>query len=658
MPVSFLRATLAESNRALIDRGKSTSSTRASFELGLARYTRAMTTTSEIVPDRYEGEALLAFGTDVRAQFQRVATIDDLFTRQALERCESPAVVSGGRIVTYAELERDSNRVANYLQACGIEPGATVGIGLERCVDLPALLLGVLKAGAAYVPLDPSYPHDRLSLMIEDAAISLVLTDERCTRFPVTRAVSVDAVEALSARSECRPAILHGPTSLAYVMYTSGSTGRPKGVAINHRGVLRLVRDTDYVAVQTSDTFLQFAPLAFDASTFEIWAPLLNGAQLVVPKPGLHAIDELAQTMDRFGVTTMFLTTALFQRFVDEPSARPQSLRHLLTGGEVASPSHMARFLQSFPDCRLSAVYGPTENTTFSTWCDLPTVESIGSVVPIGKAIANSTAYVLDRELCPVPAGVVGELCVGGDGVADGYLNLPELTSKRFIPDPFSNDRSARLYRTGDRARLRADGLLEFIGREDDQVKVRGYRIELGEVESVLQSHPLVHDAAVIVAERDGEKEIVAHAVLLPGAAVDERSLRAHLACTLPGYMLPQRIVVRAELPLSSNGKVDRHALAQHRSSQAPGRNAAPQLVHEARPVLERTIAALWREVLGCEPALDDNFFDAGGDSLRLLTVHVRLRERIGADVNVTDLFEHSTIRKLAAFLEPSHVCS
>jgi amino acid adenylation domain-containing protein len=614
-----------------------------------------MMTTTESASIRDEGGAGLALGTGVRTQFERESTIDELFTLQALELRHAPAVVGAERSVTYAELDRDSNRVANYLRSRGIEPGATVGVALERSVDLPTLLLGILKAGAAYVPLDPSYPRDRLLWMIEDAAVSFILADERCARFPLTGAVSADVAEALSATSDRRPAVTHGPTSLAYIMYTSGSTGRPKGVAIEHRGVVRLVRATDYAAIETSDTFLQFAPLAFDASTFEIWAPLLNGARLAVPRPGLHAMDELAHTMDRFGVTTMFLTTALFQRFVDESSARPRSMRHLLTGGEVASPSHMARFLQLFPRCRLSAVYGPTENTTFSTWCDLPSVEAIGTAVPIGKPIANSTAFVLDRELRLVQPGVVGELCVGGDGVGRGYLNLPQLTSERFVPDPFSNDRSARLYRTGDRARLRADGLLEFVGRDDDQVKVRGHRIELGEIECVFRSHRSVGAAAVVVAERDGQKEIVAHVILLSGAAVDERSLRAHLACTLPSYMLPHRIVIRTELPLSSSGKVDRQALAGDTARLARRSNSAPVLVREARPViLERTIAELWRELLGRKPELDENFFDAGGDSLRLLTMHTRLREQLGADVKVTDLFEQSTIRKLAAFLAAS----
>jgi len=593
--------------------------------------------------------------------YERDGTVDEVFTQRASERPQALAIVADQRSLTYADVERDANRVANHLFRLGVQPGASVGVGFERSVDLPAALLGILKAGAAYVPLDPSYPGDRLTFMIEDAAVAFVVTDERRARFPETPAGRIDISAALAAPVERRPALSCGPRSLAYITYTSGSTGRPKGVAIEHRGILRLVRGTDYMAIGTSDAFLHFAPLAFDASTFEIWAPLLNGARLVVPRPGLFAMDELAETIDRFGVTKMFLTTSLFQRLVDAPFARPKSLRHLLTGGEVASPSHATRFLRSLPGCRLSAVYGPTENTTFSTWCDISSTEAIGASVPIGKPIANSTAFVVDGELRPLPVGVTGELCVGGDGVARGYVNLPELTTERFVHDPFSADPAARLYRTGDRARWRSDGMLEFVGRDDNQVKVRGFRIELGEIEFALRTHQTVHDAAVVVTDRNGEKDVVAYVVPSPGVRADERDLCAHLSLTLPPYMVPHHIVMRSELPLNPSGKVDRVALAR---SLAPAPQVRPasvasRLVRDSSAVsLERTIGDIWRELLGCERELDENFFDAGGDSLRLLSVHARLRERLNVDVSVTDLFEQSTIRKLAAFVARSHAQS
>ncbi|HEX8806362.1 MAG TPA: amino acid adenylation domain-containing protein, partial [Candidatus Aquilonibacter sp.] len=450
-----------------------------------------------------------AFGSGVRTSYERDRSIDEIFTDAARAWPKACAIVSPDGTLTYDDAERASNRIANALLSLGVKPGATVGVAFERSIGLPLVLLGILKTGAAYVPLDASYPRERIEWMIDDAAVSLIVTGD-IGSLPDVSVRRICVAELLVAcTNDERPDVKSGPLSLAYVTYTSGSTGRPKGVAVEHRGVVRLVRGTDYVAIAADDTFLHFAPLSFDASTFEIWAPLLNGARLAVPKPGLVTIEELAETIERFGVTTMFLTTALFQRFVDEPTARPKSLRTLLTGGEVASPAHMARFLQSFPDCRLVAVYGPTENTTFSTWCNISPSDTLASSVPIGKPIANSTAFVLDAALQTLPVGAEGELCVGGDGVARGYLNRPDLTSERFIADPFAGDCAARLYRTGDRARWRSDGLLEFLGRDDDQVKVRGFRIELGEIEAALQSHEAVGDAAVVVAESGSEKQLV-----------------------------------------------------------------------------------------------------------------------------------------------------
>ncbi|HMD01718.1 MAG TPA: non-ribosomal peptide synthetase, partial [Candidatus Baltobacteraceae bacterium] len=444
--------------------------------------------------------------------------------------------------------------------------------------------------------------------------------------------------------------------------YTSGSTGRPKGVAVEHRNVVRLVRKTDYVEIATSDTLLHYAPLGFDASTFEIWGALLNGARLAIPAPGLQTMDELAATIERFGVTTLFLTTALFARFVDLTPAGSSPLRCVLTGGEVASGPHLRRFLESLPDCRLLHVYGPTENTTFSTFHALALADTNADNIPIGRPIANSSAYVLDEELRPLPAGAIGELCVGGDGVARGYLNAPELTAERFVADPFSEDPAARLYRTGDRARFRSDGALEFLGRSDGQVKVRGYRIELGEIETALRAAPGVRDAVAVVLERDGGKDIVAHVAASPGFGLDEGALRAHLARTLPRYTRPHRIIIHEELPLGPNGKLDRVALTRRAApTGVPTRGTPPRFARDASALArERAVAGIWREVLGCEqdPGRDENFFDLGGDSLRLLTVHARLSERFGVRVCTTDLLEQTTIRKLAAFLEREEVRS
>ncbi|HKE37463.1 MAG TPA: amino acid adenylation domain-containing protein [Candidatus Baltobacteraceae bacterium] len=467
-----------------------------------------------------------------RTPYERDLAIDEIFTNTSRAWPQTCAIASFDGSLTYDEVERASNRIANALISLGIAPGATVGVAFERSTKLPLVLLGILKAGGAYVPLDPSYPLERIGWMIDDAAVSLVVVDD-LRSLPEIGVRRISAAELLYCKNDERPERKSGPSSLAYVIYTSGSTGRPKGVAIEHRGVVRLVRGTDYVAIGPDDAFLHFAPLSFDASTFEIWAPLLNGARLAMPRAGLASIDELAETIAHFGVTTMFLTTALFQRLVDVAPAPLRSLRTLLTGGEVASPAHMARFLQSSPHCRLVGVYGPTENTTFSTWCDISPSDTLGGAIPIGKPIANSTAFVLDDALRPLPPGVEGELYVGGDGVAREYVNRADLKD-RFVRDPFSDDGAARLYRTGDRARLRSDGLFEFLGRDDDQVKVRGFRIELGEIEAALQKHEAVGGAAVVVVQREGEKELVAHVVLRPSNAARESELRAWLSRTLP----------------------------------------------------------------------------------------------------------------------------
>ncbi|HTV72441.1 MAG TPA: amino acid adenylation domain-containing protein, partial [Candidatus Acidoferrales bacterium] len=427
-----------------------------------------------------------AFGTGARTEYEREATVDTVFSQRAAESPAAIAVRSDEECLSYAELETASNRVASYLRSAGLRPGSTAGVALERCAQLPAVLLGILKGGAAYVPLDPSYPADRLTFMASDAAVTLVVTDRRRGPLAAFTVPQVDVTAALGAPDDRRPAPAAGPESLAYIIYTSGSTGRPKGVAVEHRNVLRLVRGSDYVSVLTGDVFLQFAPLAFDASTFELWAPLLNGASLAVPKPGLFTMEELAEIVDHFGVTTLWLTAPVFARLVDAPAARPRSLQTLLTGGDVVSPHHARRFFEAFPHCRLINGYGPTENTTFSCCYVMTSAADVGESVPIGRPIANSSAYVVDADLTPVGIGETGELCVGGDGVARGYVNLPELTAERFVRDPIAGDGVARLYRTGDRARWRADGVLEFLGRLDDQVKVRGFRIELGEIEAAL----------------------------------------------------------------------------------------------------------------------------------------------------------------------------
>ncbi len=617
-----------------------------------------------------ERAARLAAGLGPTPAYERDGSIAAVWREQVRNTPNAVALADARGALTYAQTDRRANALARHLAAAGVGPGTPVGIAFDRAIDLPIALLAILKAGGCYVPLDLTYPRERLATMIADAAIAIIISPgaiDADLAF-AGRVIRLDtdggAIDAHSAEPFLVPVAADAP---AYITYTTGSTGRPKGVVVTQRGVLRLVRNVDYVRIEPHDGFLAHAPLAFDASTFEIWAPLLNGARLGIPQPGLLALADLAAAVERFDVTIAFLTTALFGRLVDSGLAAFGRLRTLLTGGEVASPAQMRRFIERYPTCRLVAVYGPTENTTFSTWCDLPDAAAIGTNVPIGRPIANSRAYVVDAFGELVPVGVPGELWVGGDGVATGYLNRAELNAERFGDDPFRAAASGRIYKTGDRARWRADDALEFLGRTDDQVKIRGFRIELGEIEAVLQTHPAVRDTAVVAALHAGEKALFAFVALQPGATADEAALRAHLSSKLPRYMLPHHLTIVARLPETASGKVDRVALA--RSAAAPPQAVMPgehrpTSVANAGPAqrqLQTAIAEIWRAALGLErrPGLDDNFFDAGGDSLRLLGVHSALAQQLGIDIPIMTLFDRTTIRQLAAFVaerERAHV--
>ena len=614
----------------------------------------------------------IAAGRGPQPRYERDRSVVDVWQRQVEATPDAVAIVDVTTSLTYVQADRRANRLANYLIAAGLPSGASVGVAFDRSIDVPLTLLAILKAGAAYVPLDPSYPRERLDAMIADAACTVVISRQslaESTSF-AGRVVRLDRETAAIDRCTAdAPARTVAADALAYITYTSGSTGRPKGVMVRHRGIVRLVRNADYAAIAPRDGFLLHAPLAFDASTFEIWGGLLNGARLGIPRPGLLSIPDLAAAIERFDVSILFLTTALFGRLVDSGLPAFARIRQLLTGGEVASPAHMCRFIAMYPGCRLIAVYGPTENTTFSTWHPLPTAAAVGSNVPIGRPIANSTAYVVDAggELAAI--GETGELWVGGDGVAAGYAHLPDLTHERFAADPFDAAGHAGIYKTGDRARWRTDDVLEFLGRTDDQVKIRGFRIELGEIEAVLQAHPAVQDAAVVVATIADEKSLAAFVIPQRGdTGLGESALRELLVAKLPRYMLPHRISIVAALPEHASGKLDRVALARTASSAAPV--AATDIKFKNQPIhprgtsavglpgarqrqMQRTIAEIWQTVLRRDslPNIDDNFFDAGGDSLKLLTVHARLASALGTEVSIMVLFEHTTIRKLAALL-------
>jgi amino acid adenylation domain-containing protein len=506
-------------------------------------------------------------------------TIHALFEEQAALRPEAPALEQGEERLTYGELNARANRLAHRLRRRGVGPESRVGLLLERSLELVVGMLAVLKAGGAYVPLDPAEPAERLDLMLRDSGARMLLTRDDLANHQTDRTDPTDR----SDPSDLPPTAL--PDNLAYVIYTSGSTGRPKGVEVPHRGIVRLVRpdgESGHARGGPGEVFLHAASPQFDAATLEVWGPLLTGGRLVVLPGRVPALSELGQAIARHGVTTLWLTAGLFHLIVEERLDDLRPLRCLLAGGEVIQPGHLRRAQAGLPGCRLINGYGPTENTTFTAAYQVPLERDPGDPVPIGRPIAATRVYLLDRWFRPVPVGVPGELCTGGGGLARGYLNRPELTAERFVPDPFG--RGERLYRTGDLARWRPDGNLEFLGRLDRQVKIRGFRIEPGEVETALASHPEVAAAAVLIREDlPGGRGLAAFVVPRPGASGLQASLRDHLRDRLPAPMMPALFREVPEIPLTPNGKVDRRALARLvATSPAAGARSAP----EEEPIL------------------------------------------------------------------------
>jgi amino acid adenylation domain-containing protein len=432
----------------------------------------------------------------------------------------------------------------------------------------------------------------------------------------------------------------------AYVMYTSGSTGTPKGIAIPQRGIIRLVKDTNYIQIERGDRVSQASNMAFDAATFEVWGVLLNGASLVMlPQEVVLSPVEFARIIRRENIQVAFVTTALFNQIASLEPAAFQSVRDVLTGGDTASPVHMRAVLSAGGPRRLLNVYGPTENTTYTTWHSVVEVEDVTRSIPIGRPVANTHTYVLDRWLNLLPVGIPGELYIGGDGLALGYLERPELTAERFIPDPFSPDplgqTGQRLYRTGDLAQYLPDGSLEFLGRIDQQVKLRGFRVELGEIESALVEHPTVQQAVVLVRQHpSGEKFLAAYLVSRAEQTTSPGELREFLRLRLPDFMLPTAFVFMAALPLTSNGKVDRRALPE------PGAvgQAADRPLPEPGSAFEQVLLRIWMDVLGVtQIGFQDNFFDLGGHSLLAFRLMNRIEELFDSDLSLTILFSAPT---------------
>ncbi len=577
--------------------------------------------------------------------YPRERCIHELFEEQARHQPGAPAVSFLGESWSYRELDRRAGLVAEELRSLGVGPEVPVGLLTERSLEMVAGVLGILKAGGAYVPLDPSYPGDRLGWMLRDTGVPVVLAQERLLEdLPAGpwRAVGLEDLCRRSGSTAGVPAVV-SPDNLAYILYTSGSTGQPKGVAVPHRAVVRLVRGRGDLRIAADEVWLQLAPLAFDASTLEVWGALANGGRLEVFGPGRPTIEELGRTVESTGVTSLWLTAGLFHQ-VAESDLRPwRGLRKLLAGGDVLYPTQVRKALAELPGCRLINGYGPTENTTFTCCHALTASAQVEATVPIGRPIANTRVYLVDRRGQPVPPGAPGELLAGGDGLSRGYHGRPDLTAELFVPDPFGGQPGERLYRTGDLARWLPGGEIAFLGRTDRQVKIRGFRVEPGEIEVVLSALDGVRDAAVVVREdTPGDQRLVAYVA----SDVEAGALLDSLRERLPDFMMPATVVTLTALPITSNGKVDRKALpAPH--WQAGESYAAP------RTPVEESLAGIWREVLGLERVgANDNFFLLGGHSLLLTQVASRLRGAFGVEIPLRNFFEAPTLAGFAAQIE------
>ncbi len=572
--------------------------------------------------------------------------VHNLIEAQAQNTPDAVALVFGDRQLSYRELDQQANQLAHRLIEHGVGPDVLVGICMERSVEMVVSLLAVLKAGGAYVPLDPEYPRERLAYMVEDSGIALLLTQSHLrAQLPVPtsmRVLNVDEQDYLACSTEAT-GVQPQPENLAYVIYTSGSTGKPKGAGNRHKALSnRLCWMQQAYGLDATDAVLQKTPFSFDVSVWEFFWPLMVGARLVVAAPGDHREPaRLVRLIEQQGITTLHFVPSMLQVFLqDEGVSRCTSLSRIVCSGEALQVDAQQQVFAKLPNAALYNLYGPTEaaiDVTHWTCRD----EGLDSV-PIGQPIANLSAYVLADDLSPLPAGLVGELYLGGEGLARGYHRRPGLTAERFVASPFGTGQ--RLYRTGDLARQRADGVIEYRGRIDHQVKIRGLRIELGEIEARLLEQDEVREAAVLAVGSGADTQLAAYVVAhQPDSLQLGEQLKARLRSLLPDYMVPTYLVLLTSLPLSPNGKLDRKALPTPDSSPRQQAYVAPQTP------LQEQLAQVWQTLLKLERVgLHDNFFDLGGHSLLATQMLMQIRQQLGLDVPLKVLFQSDSLEQFA----------
>jgi amino acid adenylation domain-containing protein len=591
------------------------------------------------------------------ADYPRASTIAKVFSEQAARTPDAIALISHGQSLTYRRLDESANRLARHLQGLGVKPDTLVGVAVGRSETLVVSLLGILKAGGAYVPLDPTYPQDRLSLMIEDSEMPVLLTtaDSHAHLPLASGSLTVLDVDnpAIADESPQPVASAATPASLAYVIYTSGSTGKPKGVMVENRNVVNFFTGMDRAlgcggGCETG-VWLAVTSVSFDISVLELLWTLTRGFTVVVH--GDEGSTTIADEIARYHVSHLQMTPSLARMLTLDPRAFAAlgSLRQMLLGGETVPAALVHHLRQAFKG-EIHNMYGPTETTIWSTTCR---IEDVGSTVPIGRPIANTQIYMLDADLNPVFPGEIGELFIGGDGVARGYWKRPDLTAERFLTIPGLTGQhgdNRRIYRTGDLARFLPDGNIDFLGRADYQIKLRGHRIEPGEIEALLEKCLGIRQAVVVVREdREGDKRLVAYLVADENNS-SSAALRAALDAKLPDYMVPSAFVFLDALPLTGNGKIDRNALL----SLPPPNLASAAARNGAEPAneMESIVASVWQQALGIPSVgLTDNFFDLGAHSLTVAEAHAKLQEALGREIALLDLFQFTTVRALAAHL-------